>query len=333
MSARNIVVIASGCAVLCVGFFLFALFGPHRSDPVRDIPIPRGASLIDIGRILEDSGAIHSALVFTVAAKLSGKGGHLQSGTYRFPARATTAEILDALATGRWIVDVWVTIPEGSTIRNIAVILRKHLGLDSAAFVRATQNPALLRRWEIPASSMEGYLFPDTYQIRLGTPADRIIARMYTRLINSIPPAFRERMVQQGVSLHETLTMASIIEGETRKPEERARVAGVYYNRLRKGIPLQADPTIQYIIPDGPRRLLYRDLRLKSPYNTYRRRGLPPGPINSPGLAAIEAALYPERHDYLYFVADGSGGHRFSRTSAEHETAVRAYRRFLEGKE
>jgi len=315
--------------LLCAAFFLFLVFGPHKAARIRDIPIQRGASLTEIGRVLQDSGAVYNGLAFAAAAKLSGKSRRLQSGTYRFPYDVSTAEIIDALASGKHQVEVWITFNEGITVRGIASRLQKRLGMDSASFVRAAREPRLLRSLGIAAEGMEGYLYPDTYLFRLEVSPESVITRMHRRLLKALEPELRDRMKRRNRSLHEIMTMASIIEGETKKPEERARIAGVYYNRLHRGMKLQADPTIQYLIPDGPRRLLYRDLKRESPYNTYLRRGLPPGPVNNPGIAAVTAALYPESHKFLYFVADGSGGHKFSRNAQEHAAAVSEYRRIM----
>lgn len=315
-------------AALCAAAAILGgalVFGPHTGEG-RTVTVERGASLWDIGRALDDSGAVSSGALFALAAKLSGKGGRMQSGTYRFPDDLTMAGIIDAIAAGHYQVEVWITIPEGSTTRTIARILAARLRLSDTAFLRLTRDPSLLRSHGIRASSFEGYLFPDTYLFRVDETALSALEKMHARFRASVTADMRARARTMRRSFHEILTMASIVEGETRLGSERARVAGVYYNRLARGMRLQADPTVQYIIPDGPRRLLYRDLRIDSPYNTYKHRGLPPGPINNPGLAAIRAALDPEKHEYIFFVADGTGGHRFSRTAAEHERAVRDYR-------
>jgi UPF0755 protein len=174
---------------------------------------------------------------------------------------------------------------------------------------------------------LEGYLLPDTRDFRYDATEAQVLERLVAEMLAVFTPEYRRRLDVINFSLHQLLTMASLVEGETRVAEERARVAGVYYNRLRRGMLLQADPTIQYIIPDAPRRLLYSDLAINSPYNTYMYRGLPPGPVNNPGREAIHAALHPEEHGYYYFVADGSGGHRFSRNYDEHLKAVAAYRK------
>lgn len=288
-------------------------------------------SVLDIGRALSVEDIVMNRWVFALAARISGAAPRLQPGVYRFPHGMSAFEIAGHIAAGRFIVEYRVTIPEGSTLRQIATILRRTLGTDSAAFMQACSSRRLLRELGITARTAEGYLMPDTYLFRPDTPPENIIRRLHATLRAALTRELMQRMKQRGQTLHEVLTMASLVDGETSLAEERARVAGVYYNRLHRGMMLQADPTVQYIIPDGPRRLFYRDLAIRSPYNTYRVHGLPPGPINNPGRAAIRAALYPEAHSFLYFVANGRGGHTFTRTGAEHLRAVAEYRRIRDG--
>lgn len=295
------------------------------------VKITAGMSVLDIGAELAANDAVMNRWVFALAARISGAAPRLQPGVYRFPTGMSALVIAGHIAAGRYIVEYRVTIPEGSTLRQIAGILRRTIGMDSTQFLKACSSRALLRELGIPARSAEGYLMPDTYMIRPDTPAEAVIRRLHATLRAALTDELRTRMRQRGQTLHEVLTMASLVDGETSLAEERARVAGVYYNRLRRGMKLQADPTVQYIIADGPRRLFYRDLRIDSPYNTYRVHGLPPGPVNNPGRAAIRAALYPENHSYLYFVATGRGGHTFTRTGAEHLRAVAEYRRQRDG--
>ena len=297
------------------------------------VTIPKGASLNEIADSLAEKDVILSRVLFIAACGLSGKGSRLQNGVYRFPHSISLVNVIGILAEGSHQIAVWITVNEGSTIRTIASILHAKVGIDSIHTVQLAVDRAFLQKLGIHAHSLEGYLFPDTYFVRLDDPGERILSRMVHRFRSILTPADSARAREMKYSLYQILTMASIVEGETRRPEERARVAGVYYNRLRLGMLLQADPTIQYIIPDGPRRLLYRDLRIESPYNTYRHKGFPPGPVNNPGRAAIDAALYPEKHGFLYFVANGTGGHVFSTTAREHARAVAAYRAYLRSKQ
>jgi UPF0755 protein len=317
-------------AVLASLLVVITLFTPYGSGG-KAVKISAGMSVLDIGAELAAKNAVMNRWVFALAARISGAAPRLQPGVYRFPHGMSAFVIARHIADGRYIVEYRVTIPEGSTLRQIAGILRRRIGIDSVQFLKACTSRALLRELGITASTAEGYLMPDTYMIRPDTSPEAIIRRLHSTLRASITDDLRTRMRERRQSLHEVLTMASLVDGETSLPEERARVAGVYYNRLRRGMMLQADPTVQYIIADGPRRLFYRDLRIDSPYNTYRVHGLPPGPVNNPGRAAIRAALYPENHSYLYFVATGRGGHTFTRTGAEHLRAVAEYRRQRDG--
>jgi UPF0755 protein len=193
--------------------------------------------------------------------------------------------------------------------------------------IAAITDPEVRRRREIPAPSLEGYLFPDTYRVPWGAGAPDIVRQMLSRTDEAFA-AYLDRCAAMGWTPHEVLTMASIIEAEARVGEERSLISAVYHNRLRRGMRLEADPTVAYAMGGYRGRLLYRDLEIDSPYNTYRNGGLPPGPICSPGAASIRAALYPDPDsDALYFVARGDGSHVFSRTLEEHERAVRAARR------
>ncbi len=316
-----------GIVVVFLGaLFLSFIYLPHSNGRNSNVVVTKGMPLAEIAYTLDTADVIPSSYAFIVAAKLSKNGARLQSGVYRFPDNLTIPEVIDILAEGNYQVQKWITIPEGSTIRRVASIVQKHLDIDSAAFVKTTRNKRMIRSTGFTVSSLEGYLLPDTYLFKITATAEEIVAAMAGQMREFLLP-FYKRMNEINMTRHELLAMASIVEGETRLESERARVAGVYYNRLRRGMLLQADPTVQYIIPDGPRRLLYRDLRIDSRYNTYKYKGLPPGPINNPGKKAVLAALYPEKHKYLFFVADGKGGHIFSRNAAEHERAVAEYRK------
>jgi UPF0755 protein len=175
-------------------------------------------------------------------------------------------------------------------------------------------------------ASFEGYLLPQEYDFYDHSSANEVVGIMYKAFRSFINDSVKNKMPLTENGLHRVITMASIVNGETNKKEEMPRIAGVYYNRLKTGMKLQADPTLQFLQPNGAKRLSYKDLRIKSPYNTYMYGGLPPGPIDNPGKSAIMAAVFPEKHDYLYFVADGKGGHKFSRSYSEHLKRVEEYR-------
>lgn len=299
----------------------------HRSKTNSIVIIPHGGSITRIAFLLDSSDVITNRFLFMAYAKLAGKGSKLHSGVYKFPEKNSVIDIIDILTEGSHQVAAQITIPEGSTLKAIAGILFSKCYVRPDSFLARTKNKSFIKSLGIAAPTLEGYLMPDTYIFRFDDPIDRIIKLMSRKLKEYCSQKIMDRIRERNMTLHQVLTMASIVEGETGLGSERARIAGVYYNRLKRNMLLQADPTIQYIIPDSPRRLFYKDLEIESPYNTYKHRGLPPGPINNPGKAAIQAALYPETHTFYYFVADGKGGHRFSRTASEHDIAVQAYRK------
>jgi UPF0755 protein len=327
MNRRTLLAILAAIALLtCLGSW-YLVTSPYSRLSADPVEIPRGTSLRGIADILTEADVVRNGLMFIAAAKITGKDARLQSGLYSFPANASSLDILTILSEGSHQAYRDVTIREGLTIRRIAKHLDSTCGFPADSVILLTKDPRFIASFSLDTPSLEGYLLPETYRIRHDMSLRAFLGLLVKDMQAVFTPEYRKRMKAMGRSLHEILTMASLVEGETRLDRERARVAGVYYNRLRIGMLLQADPTIQYIIPNGPRRLLYRDLSINSPYNTYRYAGLPPGPVNNPGKASIRAALYPESHEYYYFVADGTGGHRFSRTIDEHNRAVAAYRR------
>jgi UPF0755 protein len=233
--------------------------------------------------------------------------------------------VITALREGRGIVAV-VTVPEGFTLAQIEPLLVNKLQLPLDSIVTAVSDTALLHRLDVPTPTVEGYLFPDTYFMPPGTTARASVLMMVRRFEQRWLPAWTARLDTLAVSRHDVVTLASIVEREAKRPEERPVIAAVYWNRLRKGMLLQADPTVQYALPQYQKRLLNRHLAVKSPYNTYKYPGLPPGPIASPGAASIKATLYPANVPFLYFVAHPDGHHEFRATLREHESAIRVAR-------
>jgi UPF0755 protein len=318
--------LAVAALLLAASAYLAALYLPrtHEGGVVRVGP---GLGVRGIARMLEERGVVGNRWIFTSAVMLSGKAGRLKTGCYRFPSPVSTADVAAILAAGSHQAGRVLTLPEGLFLRHALPRIADALDLPLDTLRALARDPVFLRVFGVRAASAEGYVFPDTYEFRCDVTARDALSRLMRELGRRLTREDSAQARRRGMTMHQVLTLASIVEAETAIAGERPRVAGVYANRLRIGMPLQADPTVQYLLPDGPRRLLYRDLAIESPYNTYRHAGLPPGPVNSPGIASIRAALRPERHSYLYFVADGSGGHRFSRTAAEHALAVAAYRR------
>jgi UPF0755 protein len=303
---------------------------PLRSpdDPPQALVVPEGTSAEGIGHQLASLGLVRHPGLFRAYVLLRGDGARLRAGEYSLEGPLSLAEIVDKLARGD-VVRREITFPEGRGIDEIATLALAH-GLDRSALLAAAADPAPIRDLDPAAADLEGYLFPDTYELPRGPEAARVlVARMVQRFREVIEPE-RERLARSGLSLHEAVTLASLVELETARGDERSRIAAVFRNRLRLGMPLQTDPTIVFALRkagawDG--NIRKKDLEIDSPYNTYRHRGLPPGPIGSPGREAIRAVLEPAPVRDLYFVSRNDGSHHFSETLAEHERAVTLYQR------
>jgi len=322
-------IVAILLVIIAVGaYFAWEIW--FRAGTAADVMvrIPEGATFPEVLDSLESAGLIGSRVAFKVLAVTTGNDASIKPGTYRFARNTSQRELLEALVEGRSTVKVKVTFPEGITIRRIASIAAREAGCDSAAIVTLANDREFLKTIGINASTAEGYLLPDTYFIFWGEKPATLLRRMAELFRSFYTDELKKKAAELDLTSYDAIVLASIVEGEARVASERETIAGVYLNRLRRDMKLQADPTIQYVIPDGPRQLFYRDLELDSPYNTYMYKGLPPTPINNPGRASILAVLNPAKHDYIYFVAkaDGTGAHTFSRTAREHEIAVREYR-------
>lgn len=265
------------------------------------------------------------SLAARVTARLTGRG--VQRGWYRFNDGDTQLDVLKALFGSHRRPSIRVTIPEGLTYRDVAAILSRSIEADSAAFVAWCESDTVLRAYAVAGRSMEGYLMPDTYTFYWRDDAHIIGDRLATEFQDQWTEHCEGILAESGRTKHDVITLASIVQAEAAQVHEMSRIAGVYANRLARNMRLEADPTVQY--GRGERsRVLYKHLAHQSPYNTYQVTGLPPGPICNVGLDALRAALRPEDHGYLFFVArgDGSGGHYFAETGAEHLTNVKRYR-------
>ncbi len=300
-----------------MGWLFFSSVVPGAPDEVHELKIRRGMGYNQIVARLVEQGIIESRKKVDWVAQLLGYKGRIKAGRYRIPGGASSYALLKQLVEGRIALER-VTIPEGSQAREIAGLLQRKIEIDSARFMHLVQDTAYVRRFGLDAPSLEGFLFPDTYRFHWGMSEEQVIERLVGEFKKRFDDTLQARAKALGWRTVEVVALASIIEGESMLDSERPIISGVYHNRLRHGMRLQADPTIQYIIPDGPRRLLKRDLEIDSPYNTYLYRGLPPGPVNNPGIESIRASLYPADVDYIYFVANGDGSHTFSRTWREH---------------
>jgi UPF0755 protein len=324
------VIVLLATMFLIAGYYVYdVLYGPNTFEDAEHkvFFVSRGQSFSSIADSLESAGIIRSRPHFVFAAKLYGGINRIKIGKYQFPTGISNVDLFLSLREGRHSEFIAVTIPEGLRSTRIAGILTRAIGIDSARYVELVEDERFVRSLGIGRSSMEGYLLPETYTFSWQQDEADVVRAQVEQFKQVFNDSLVLRAKDIGLSINDVVTLASIIEGEAVLGEERARISGVYHNRLRKGMRLQADPTIQYIIQDGPRRLKYSDLKTDHPYNTYTRRGLPPGPVNNPGEASIIAALYPEHHNYLYFVANGKGGHWFSSSYSEHLRHVRKLRK------
>jgi UPF0755 protein len=318
--ARTKVAVAAATA----GALLIAC-GAVDSPPVR-VTIPPGATMRAAADSLHHAGVIRSPKMFQLYAKLRRSDRGIKAGTYLIREHESWGSVLAALRNGRGLVNV-VTVPEGFTLAQIQALLEAKLDVSRDSIQAAVADTALLHRLDIPTPTVEGYLFPDTYFFPPGTTARAAVLSMVREFEQRWRPEWSARLDTLAVSRHDVITLASIVEREAKRPEERPVIAAVYWNRLRKGMLLQADPTVQYALPQYQTRLLTRHLAVKSPYNTYRYAGLPPGPIASPGVASVRATLYPAAVPFLYFVAHPDGHHEFRVKLEEHRAAVQVARR------
>jgi len=303
--------------LLIVGFILFMPWQIHQVNGPLEVMITKGMTPRHMAVQLHESEIIRSESQFLFAAKLLGLTRTLQAGRFQFQGWVSNWSVLKKLSQGD-VVTQLVTIPEGCTAKEIANILQNELGIDPEVYIALVEDMEFAHSLGIQADRLEGYLYPDTYRFHDNQQTDEIIRAMVNQFQKNFCDSLRLRAHEVGFTIHEIVTLASIIEGEAAIPEERSVIAALYLNRMKKRMRLQADPTIQYIISDGPRRLLTRDLQIDSPYNTYRHLGLPPGPVNNPGIACIRAALYPADVNYLYMVANGDGSHTFSKSLRDH---------------
>jgi UPF0755 protein len=302
---------------------------PYRGyeGPEQFVEIPPGSGPAAIGRRLKDAGIVRDELSFRIALWRSGQARRLQAGEYRFDRPMNAREVIDRIVRG----DVFmrpITFPEGLTVRQMSQLYERD-GLGKAAdFIRAAQNSALVRDVDPVAQDLEGYLFPNTYSLPRKATASELVDRMVTAFRDALTAEIVQQAAARGLTVRELVTLASLVEKETARAEERPIVAAVYSNRLRIGMGMQCDPTVIYALERAGRYtgdLTREDLKFDSPYNTYRYAGLPPGPIASPGLASLKAAANPADVPYIYFVSRNDGSHVFSTTLDEHNRNVFEY--------
>jgi UPF0755 protein len=273
---------------------------------------------------LHEAGVIDNQLLFRIEARLSGAGGRLRAGEYQLEKGGSIRGVIKKLLDGKMALHK-ITIQEGLTIRQIGEILEKDGVVSAREFSEAAGDPAILREFGLFAGSAEGYLFPDTYNFLKQTKGGEVVPVMLKTFFAKAGKALPPDLMADPKRLYELVTLGSIVEKETGVESEKRLVAAVFANRLKKRMPLQSDPTVIYALPDFDGNIRKKDLSYDSPYNTYVRKGLPPGPIANPGLSSLLAALEPADTDYLYFVSKNNGEHYFSATLDEHNRAVRKY--------
>ncbi|MBI1874308.1 MAG: endolytic transglycosylase MltG [Acidobacteria bacterium] len=292
----------------------------------RFVEIPAGTGARAIAKRLADAGVVRDELTFVLALRVTGKGSRLQAGEYRFDRPLTPDQVIDQLADGRVYLR-HITFPEGLTLREMSRIFEEQGFGPAAAFEAAAGRASMITELDPQAADLEGYLFPETYALPRSATADQLVRAMVERF-KAVYASQRSLLPASRRTVREVVTLASIVEKETGKPEERPAVAAVYANRLKVGMGLQCDPTVIYALQRAGTfngNLTKEDLAFDSPYNTYRNAGLPPGPIASPGEASLGAALAPADVPYLYFVSRNDGSHVFAHTLAEHNKNVLAY--------
>lgn len=302
-----------------------ALVACGGSGSTVRVTIPAHASMRVAADSLSRAGVIRFPKLFTFYASMRRSDRAIRPGTYVLHRNSSWGGVLDALRGGKGLLAT-ITIPEGWALSQIAPTLAGRLNVPVESVWTALRDSALREELDIPTPTLEGYIFPDTYTFLPGTTARAAVTQMVHRFEQVWKPAWTARLDSIPMSRNDVMTLASIVEKEARLPEERPVIAAVYLNRLRSGQLLQADPTVQYALGAHQARVYYKDLEIDSPYNTYKHKGLPPGPIASPGAPSIQAALYPANVPFRYFVAFPDGHHEFRADFASHESAVKAAR-------
>jgi UPF0755 protein len=313
--------------VLLGGALVYLIYWPFfvpKNAPTVEVTVRWGATFSAVAEELQDRGVVRSAKELTLTANLFKKTQKLRVGRFTLKKGSSNHAALWALLEGPQTF-INLTLPDGYDSRRYAGIIQKHLEIDSGRVITLVHDPSFVASLGIDTPSLEGYLYPETYRLTYGLRAEQLLQLLVQQFRAHVPDSLRWSSSADGLNFNQILTLASIIEGEAMMDDEMPTISSVYHNRLKLGMRLQADPTIQYLLPDGPRRLLKRDLTIDSPYNTYLYSGLPPTPINNPGRNAILAALYPAETDFLFFVAIGNGRHTFSQNYQQHLTAKRSF--------
>lgn len=315
-------------SLLVTGMGVYAYYNLPYDEHVRPVRVvvPNGSTLEQTAEMLANKGVVRVPLLFASVARLLGRDRSIRAGEYRFHTSMSPREVLQMLCRGKVVLHK-VTVPEGLTVRQIATLLENKGFAGREEILAASRDARLIRVFGVEGECLEGYLFPETYHFAMGLSPEEILGAMVRRFQAVYGPEMRARQDETGRSLREVVTLASIVEKETSRKEEKPLVASVVLNRLRKGMPLQCDPTVIYGIENFDGNLTREHLQTPGPYNSYLNKGLPPGPICNPGLDSLMAALYPADTSHLYFVSRNDGTHVFSPSLAEHQRAVEKYQK------
>ncbi|HEY7056286.1 MAG TPA: endolytic transglycosylase MltG [Vicinamibacterales bacterium] len=310
-------------------WFYLGIDAPYKGYESTEqfVEIPQGAGPAAIGRRLVAAGVVRNRTTFRIALWATGQGRRLQAGEYRFDTPVSARQVIEKIARGEIFVQP-ITFREGLTIKQMAALYEARGFGTADAFIKAAHNTALVSALDPAARDLEGYLFPDTYMLSRKATADQLVSRMVEEFSKALTPELRQQALARGLDVRQLVTLASMVEKETGRPEERPLIAAVYTNRLRLGMGLQCDPTVIYALERAGRyngNLTRADLQFDSPYNTYRYAGLPPGPIASPGRASLAAAAAPQEVTFLYFVSRNDGSHAFATTLDEHNRNVQEF--------
>jgi len=327
---KNVLLILLILLTICLGFswglWSYLNIPPSKDRDIRYVEISSGTHFSHLADILEREGIITGIKRFRLLAKLKGVEKEIKAGDYLFHTAMTPSEVLDKLVRGEYRTHK-LTIPEGFTMFQIAELLEEEGLIEKEKFLKCASDPVFVHSLGIKDSSLEGFLFPDTYLLRKSMGEESILKKMVARFNEMFKEQYAQRAQELNMSREELVTLASIVEKETSDPSERHLIAAVFHNRLKRRMLLQSDPTVIYGLKDFNGNLTKEDLKTKTPYNTYLIKGLPPQPIANPGEESIKAVLYPSPKNYLYFVSKNDGTHHFSATLKEHNRAVNRYQR------
>lgn len=329
-SRKDLIIIVAFFAFV-LALLLFTFFSPNYYDSKETviIDIPKGATLTQVIDSLYEREVIPNKTNMKIAAFITGAHKNIKAGRYFIPNGLNYLRLIELLTTEAPIEQISVTIPEGIWQFELAKLFKEKLGLDSAKIVNLSKSKSFIGSLGLNVDYLEGNLLPETYFFYPNSTEEEVLRRLKNEMDKIFTSGVGKRLKDLKMTRQEILTLASIIEAESNIFSEYKTISGVYHNRLKRGMALQADPTVQYLIRERKnKKVFFKDLEINSKYNTYKYAGLPPGPINNPGKQAIIAALYPEKNNYMYFVADGTGGHRYSVSYDEHTLNVSRYRQW-----